>query len=329
MRMAPVAALPDTPSMEHSIRPGTTLRGRRIVVTGASDGIGLAIARGVAARGGALVLPVRDRAKGDRVARAIRTAVPGAEVTLADLDLASLASVRAFAAAMRTDGRPLHGLVNNAGIVVMDPPERRLSEDGHELHFQTNHLGHFALVAQLLPLLVAGHGRVVAQTSLAVRMRPIDPDAMRSADGYSGFRAYASSKLAIALFVAEFQRRSVAGGWGVGAATAHPGIVATNILAGGIPGRAGRITPVLRQLVQDTDGGALPALCALTEPELRPGIVYAPSGMFQFRGAARPVRSPGRALDPLAAARVWAMSEELAGVRFPAVAAPSVSGVLH
>jgi NAD(P)-dependent dehydrogenase (short-subunit alcohol dehydrogenase family) len=143
------------------------LSGKRAVVTGASDGIGPGIATRPAAAGAQVVLPVRNLGKGEAAIAAIRERTPGADVSLRELDLSSLASVAALGATLRDEDRPIHILINNVG--VMTPPERRTTVDGFELQLGTNHLGHVALVAQLLPLLRAGGARVVSQISVAAR----------------------------------------------------------------------------------------------------------------------------------------------------------------
>ena len=144
-----------------------SLAGRRAVLTGGSDGIGLQIAIRLAAAGAQLVLPVRNPAKGEAAVATIRETTPDADVTLERLDLSSLDSIGALAETLRADGRPIHLLINNAG--VMTPPDRQTTADGFELQFGTNHLGHVALVAGLLPLLKQGRARVTSQVSVAAR----------------------------------------------------------------------------------------------------------------------------------------------------------------
>ncbi|WP_300592696.1 SDR family NAD(P)-dependent oxidoreductase, partial [Microbacterium sp.] len=134
--------------------PLPDLTGRRAVVTGGSDGIGLVIARSLAGAGAEVVLPVRNRTKGEAAVATIRAAHPGAQVSLRDLDLSSLASVAALGETLVAEAAPIHLLVNNAGI--MRPPARQTTADGFEMQFGTNHLAHVALTAHLLPLLRAG-----------------------------------------------------------------------------------------------------------------------------------------------------------------------------
>ncbi|MFW6775221.1 SDR family oxidoreductase [Nocardioides sp. CPCC 205120] len=303
------------------------MTGRRVVLTGGSDGIGLALARRLAAAGADLVLPVRDRAKGEAAAAAICASTPGASVTLGSLDLSSLASVAAFAARLHREGRPIHALVNNAG--VMTPPERRTTVDGHELQLATNHLGHVALVAHLLPLLRSGRARVTSQISVAARSGTVswdDPDWERS---YHPMRAYSSSKIAFGLFGLELDRRSRAGGWGITSNLSHPGVAPTSLL-GARPeiGRTGESTAIrmIRRLSAVGVAGtpataALPALLAATSPDAGGGRLYGPAGFQHLAGppAEQALYRPLRSLED--GRRVWELSQRLADVAFPDVLA--------
>jgi NAD(P)-dependent dehydrogenase (short-subunit alcohol dehydrogenase family) len=299
------------------------LTGRRAVLTGGSDGIGLVIARRLAAAGADLVLPVRDRAKGEAAVAAIRARVPGATITLHPMDLSSLQSVADVAGTLLEEGRPVHVLVANAG--VMTPPERRTTADGHELQLGTNHLGHFALVARLMPLLRAGQARITTQSSVAARSNAVhweDPD---WEDSYSAMRAYGSSKTAAGLAALELDRRSRVHGWGITSNLAHPGVAPTSLLAARPEiGRAAesREVRLIRRLstmgiVGTPETAALPALFAATSPGAAGGRFYGPSRFGHLSGGPaeqrlyRPLRS---AAD---AARVWELSEQLTGVSFP------------
>jgi len=164
------------------------LSGRRALVTGASDGIGFGIARRLAAAGAEVILPVRNRAKGESALARIRAQYPTAHVSLRDLDLSSLESVAALGNRLRDEGDPLHFLINNAGL--MTPPERQTTTDGIELQFGTNHLGHFALVAHLLPLLRAGNARVTSQISVAARSGVMNWTDLNWESSYHGMQAY-------------------------------------------------------------------------------------------------------------------------------------------
>lgn len=299
------------------------LSGRRALVTGASDGVGLRIATRLAGAGAEVLLPVRNPRKGEAAVERIRARHPAARLVLHELDLASLTSVAALGTTLTAEGEPIHLLVNNAG--VMTPPERQVTADGFELQLGTNHLGHVALTAHLLPLLRAGRARVTTQSSIAARRGTIfwdDPNAERR---YDGRRSYAQSKLACALFGLELARRSAAAGWGVTSNVSHPGVAPTSLLAARPEvGRAGdtRDVRVIRRLsargllVGTAESAALPALLAVASPEARDGGFYGPGWPGHLGGPPGPQRpwaSMRRADD---AARLWALSEELTGVSF-------------
>ncbi|MFF9045991.1 SDR family oxidoreductase [Streptomyces parvulus] len=296
------------------------LTGRRAVVTGASDGIGLGIATRLAAAGAQVVMPVRDRGKGEAAAARIHARVPGADVSLRTLDLSSLASVAELGRALLNEGRPVHLLVNNAG--VMTPPARRTTADGFELQFGTNHLGHFALVGHLLPLLRAGRARVTSQISVAANRNAINWDDLAWERSYDGMRAYSQSKIALGLFGLELDRRSRAAGWGITSNLAHPGVAPTSLLAARPEvGRAKDTTGVrliralsARGIVVGTVHTAqLPALLAATSPEATGGGFYGPSGPGHLGGPPAEQRLYGRLRDAEEARRVWDVSGELVG----------------
>lgn len=303
--------------------PVPDLTGRLAVVTGASDGVGLGLAARLAGAGAELVLPVRNAAKGAAAVERIRSAAPRAVVSTRVLDLASLDSVAALAETLNREGRPIHILVNNAGVMM--PATRHTTVDGNELQFGTNHLGHLALTARLLPLLRAGRARVTTMSSSAARSGKLDWDDLQTEHGYTPVRSYSVSKLANLLFGLELDRRSRAGGWGVTSNVAHPGTTLTNLYAAGPNmGRkrpspyAGIMKALARMgvLVQSVDAGLLPALYAATSPEARGGRFYGPDGLGQFTGGPTELAVYGSARDEAAAARLWDLSEELVGLRF-------------
>jgi len=298
------------------------LTGRRAVVTGGSDGIGLRIAHRLAAAGAEVVLPVRNPAKGAAAVAGIRARVPGAAVSIRELDLSSLASVAALGEALRREGRPIHVLVNNAGL--MNPPSRQTTVDGFEVQLGTNHLGHVALVARLMPLLEAGEARVVSQTSVAARRARIDWDDLQGERSYDVGRAYAASKVAIGLFGVELQRRADAGGWRLRSVVAHPGVAPTSLLASRPEIGRARDTLSVRLiralsargiLVGTPESAALPALLAATVGDPRRDRMYGPSGPGGVGGAPgeQELYAPLRDADD--AARLWTVSEQLTGLR--------------
>ena len=299
------------------------LTGKLAVITGGSDGIGLGLARRLALAGAEVVLPVRNADKGRAAVDGIRAAAPGAAVSTRRLDLSSLQSVTDVAGELLTEGRPIHILINNAG--VMNPPQRRTTVDGFELQWGTNHLAHFALTAQLLPLLRAGGARVTTQSSISAASNAInwaDPNFERS---YNVNKAYSQSKIANLMFGLELDRRSRLAGWGITSNAAHPGVTATNLLAAQPDmGRTGdtvavriiRFTSKLGVLTQPVEKGLLPALYAAVDPDAQGGKFYGPSGFRHLTGppALQEVYRP--ATDPADQARLWELSEQLVGVRF-------------
>ncbi|SHF46137.1 oxidoreductase [Streptoalloteichus hindustanus] len=297
------------------------LSGRAALVTGANSGLGLETAARLAEHG-ALVLmacrsPERGRAALERVGR-------HGDAELVTLDLADLASVRRAADEVRdrTDG-VLDLLVNNAGVMATP---RRVTADGHELQFGTNHLGHAALTWLLGPALAAAAApRVVTVSSLAHRLGGLDvtdPDFQRRP--YLSPRAYGQSKLANLLFALELDRRARAAGLPLLSVAAHPGISDTELAPNmarsrrsSVVAASGRV--VNRLFSQTADQGALPQLYAATAPDVRGGEYYGPDGFAEFRGAPTRVRPSRAARDAALAARLWTRTAELTGVEpFPA-----------
>ncbi|MGW6446451.1 SDR family oxidoreductase [Lentzea sp. NPDC055074] len=291
------------------------LSGQRAVVTGASDGVGLGIAGRLAAAGAEVLMPVRNQRKGEAAIAAIRRQTPGATVSLRSLDLSSLASVDALTSGLLEEGRPVHILINNAG--VMTPPERQTTADGFELQFGTNHLGHFALVLGLLPLLEAGRARVTSQISIAANQNAINWDDLNWERSYSGGKAYSQSKIAFGLFGLELARRSEAGGWGITSTLCHPGVAPTNLLAARPEvGRASdtlgvRAIRVLSAVgvLGTVESAQLPALLAATAPD--PAPFYGPSRVAHLSGPPAEQALYSRLRDVEEARRVWEVSEEL------------------
>ncbi|GHF14602.1 SDR family oxidoreductase [Pseudolysinimonas yzui] len=300
------------------------LTGKRALVTGASDGMGLVIATRLAAAGAELVLPVRNPRKGEAAVAAIRESVTGATITLRDLDLSSLASIAALGATLRDEGDPIHLLINNAG--VMTPPERQTTADGFELQWGTNHLGHVALVAHLLPLLRAGQARVTSQISVAAARGTINWDDLNWERSYDGMAAYRQSKIAFGLFGLELQRRSIAEGWGITSNISHPGVAPTNLLAARPEvGRAQAvgsrrlIVAMSRMGLAGTVASAgLPALLAATTPDAG-GLQFGPNGPGRVAGRPGEQSLYAPLTDAAEAARVWGVSQELTGVALSVV----------
>lgn len=289
---------------------------RCAVVTG-TGGLAYEDALALACAGGDVIIAGRNAAKGaDAVAR-IRSREPRANVRFELLDLADLHSIRAFGSRLRAERTSLDLLINNAA--VMAPPDRQVTPDGFELQFGTNHLGHFALTAELLPLLRKGvAARVVTVSSVAARGASIEFDNLQAERWYKPMAIYGQSKLANLMFAFELQRRSRAFGWGITSVAAHPGISRTDL----IPNGAGRMSLVglarsaLWFLFQPPAQGALPTLFAATSPDIVPGGYYGPDKFGEMRGSPSVARVPRQADDDAVASRLWDVSARLTGASF-------------
>ncbi|RUR03113.1 SDR family oxidoreductase [Labedella endophytica] len=296
------------------------LTGKLAVVTGASDGIGHVIATRLVEAGAELVMPVRSSAKGEAAAQRIRDRVAGSRISSPALDLSSLDSIAALTDGLRSEGRPIHLLVNNAG--VMTPPTRQTTSDGFELQFGTNHLGHVALTLGLLPLLREGAARVTHQSSVAARSGEMNWGDLDWERSYDVMKAYSQSKIAVGLFARELDARSRAEGWGISSNLSHPGVSPTNLLAAQ-PGLGRqrdttgvRVIRVLSRLgVAGTpQTAALPALLAATGPASRGDQFFGPKRVIGGAPVEREFWAPLRDMD--AARRLWDESERLVGARF-------------
>ncbi len=295
--MSPEARLPD-------------MSGRTVVVTGASSGIGLATARGLAMAGAKVVLAVRDVAKGQRAA-----ATMSADTEVRTLDLESLATIRAFAAAWTG---PLDILVNNAGIMLVSEGQ---TVDGFERHIGTNHLGHFALTNLLLPHIT---GRVVTVSSHLHAAGRLDLEDLHwQRRPYRASQAYSDSKLANMLFTLELQRRFSAAGSGVRALAVHPGMTRTSLFSHATGVQATMINALAGFVLQGPVPGAQATLFAATA-DIPGGSFVAPRGFAHMRGSPT-VAIPSRgAQDAAVARRLWALSASLTGIDWPADIAVAV-----
>ena len=283
------------------------LSGKVAVVTGANSGLGREIARVLAAHGAEVVMACRNAAKAVDAEKAIRASQPDARLTQVTLDLASLASVRRAAGEIRAAHGQLDLLINNAGLMALD---RTMTEDGFEMQFGVNHLGHFALTADLLPLLLATPGsRIVSMSSMGHRpgrMRFDDP--MFDHHTYRRWPAYFQSKLANILFVNELDRRLRASRARTLALAAHPGGSRTDLGTEG-RGASNRLLRLSTLFTQTAEAGALPLLRAATDRSAQGGEYYGPRwGMWGRAVSETPSR---RARDTEAAGLLWTLSETL------------------
>lgn len=279
------------------------------IVTGANSGIGFETAKSLADKGAHVVLACRNIEKAKSAKNAIVQHNPPSKIEILQLDLANLASITAFADEYRQKFGKLDVLINNAG--VMTPPFGK-TMDGFELQFGSNHLGHFALTAQLIDLINASdQGRIVNLSSLAHNQGILDFDNLNAENGYSAYKAYAQSKLAILLFTYELKRRLEKKGEVTKVLAAHPGWTSTNLQ------QTAPIFKFLNPLLSQSQAdGALPTLRAATDPNAESGSYWGPSRLRELRGYPKQVSSSERSHDAEAAFRLWNESELLTGVKF-------------
>jgi NAD(P)-dependent dehydrogenase (short-subunit alcohol dehydrogenase family) len=289
--------------------------GRTAVVTGATGGLGYETALALAKAGAEVILTGRDDRKGQSAIEKIGREVIGAKITYERLDLASLQSIADFAQRMQSL-TSLDILINNAGVMAL--PRRQTTADGFEMQFGTNHLGHFALTARLMPLLRrASAPRVVSLSSLAHRTALIDFGDLQGERVYSPWKAYGQSKLACLMFALELQRRSDAAGWNLISIAAHPGFARTNLFAGGPGGLVSLATDFAAPFFgHSAADGARPILFAATSPNAKPGAYYGPGGFSELRGAPAAALVMPQARDAAAAARLWDVSAKLTNTTF-------------
>ena len=294
------------------------LSGRLAIITGATGGLGLETALVLAGKQAEVVLAARNPAKGAEAERLIRSRHPDAAVRFELLDLASLASVRAFAERYLATGRPIDILIDNAGVMAL--PTRQTTVDGFEMQFGTNYLSHFALVGRLLPLLIGAKARVVQLSSVAHRSGHIRLDDLNYQTHYSPWSVYQQSKLAMLMFALELQRRSDAHGWGLTSVAAHPGFARTDLIANGHAGKPGLFARGARLLEavlsHSAADGALPILMAATLPDPTPGGYYGPTGFQEMKGPPGVAAIKRQAKDADVARGLWAESERLTGVTY-------------
>ncbi len=295
--------------------------GRTIVITGASSGIGAEAAVALGAKGAQVVLAVRDQGRGEAVMNRIVKHTPGAKASVSVVDMASLASVRAFAERASAELPHVDVLLNNAGLGLQ--ANRATTVDGFERQFGTNHLGHFALTGLMIPaLLRAPAPRIVAIASIAHRRGRIDFDDLQGARSYNGTKAYSQSKLANLMFSYELDRRARNAGSRLASVAAHPGVATTGFIAGTEMAafKVALANFAIGIFAQDGARGALPGLYAATMPDVQGGQYWGPNGFLEIRGAPALAKPSPHALDQDMWRRLWTVSEELTGVVYPPLA---------
>jgi len=283
--------------------------GRTVIVTGANSGIGFEAAKELALKGAVVILAVRSQQKGDAAAKAIQALDPQVKVTVQLIDLASLKSVKAFSTRFTEAHSALDLLINNAGIMI---PPHSLTEDGFESQMGTNHFGHFALTAQLFPLLQATKGsRIVNVSSSAHNMGKLNFDDLTwEKRKYAPLKSYGDSKIANLYFTYELALRLQASKSKVMVTAAHPGVTETNLA------KSGFLRGLNRLFAQTGPMGALPTLMAAVEGSAKSGDYFGPSGLAEWKGYPKQVYSNKLSHDAEIARRLWETSEELTGVTF-------------
>ena len=313
VRPSPLPA-PMADAVSWSLHHLPRLPGRLAVVTGANSGIGLETTRGLAALGARVILACRDEPRGAAAAADVRASLPGADLEVRRLDLASLDSVRRFAEAVE---EPVDVLVNNAGVMAV--PRRTETDDGFETQFGVNVLGHYALTARLLPrVLAADAGRVVWLSSIAHKRGRIRLDDLNAERDYDPWRAYQQSKLADLMLAVELDRRLE--GTSAISVAAHPGLSSTELTEDMNDGSwlkslvIDRLIPLASMPAWK---GALPSLVAAASPDVAGGAYVGPQGFRDMRGEPGPAELAPQATDRETAAALLAACERLTGMPLP------------
>jgi NAD(P)-dependent dehydrogenase (short-subunit alcohol dehydrogenase family) len=294
-------------------------RGRLCVVTGANSGTGLEVTRRLAAAGAEVIMAVRNQEKGDAARHDLLAQLPDARLEVRILDVADLSSVAHFSESLTREGRALHVLINNAGVMV--PPTRFETVDGFELQMGTNFLGAFALTLRLLPLmLTADDPRVSTKSSFAASFGRIHFDDLEWTHHYRALSAYAQSKLADLLFALRLAEIAREREWPLTSNAAHPGYTRTNLMTAGASlgrntTRRAWVNRAARFVSQGVAQGAEPMLYAATSPDALNGLYYGPSRVIM--GPTTIASPPRTARDRDVAERLFSLAEELTGVSLP------------
>lgn len=294
------------------------LTGKIVVITGANGGLGFESARAMAKKGATIIMAVRTLSKGEQAKADILAEILNAQLDVMELDVASLASVRAFAEAFKAKYDQLHILCNNAGVMAIP---RRETEDGFEMQLGVNHLGHFALTGLLLEVIInTPNARIHNVTSSANWTGTINFDDLMLEEDYGRWVSYGQSKLANVFFTFELQKRLSAAGVDTIANTSHPGLVMTNLQANSVEQSGTGIEAFLYRIVepllaQDISMGILPMLYGMTAEDAKGGVFYGPR-TFRLRGYPAEQKANDEAYDAAKLERFWEMSVELTGITY-------------
>ena len=287
--------------------------GKRFLITGANSGIGLEAAKTLASKGAEVILAVRNLDKGKQAQNEIARLTPESVVSLIKLDLSDLDSVETCVQQLREANKPIDVLINNAGVMLLN--KHTTSAQGYEIQWATNHLGHFAFTAGILPLLEqADQPRIVTLSSLVAKMKAADIyyQDLNFEKKYDKMAAYAQSKLANVMFASELYQRLQRSGSKVVSVAAHPGYTATNLQQ-----HMGLMGVVMNALMaQKVEMGVLPTLRAATDPALRGGEYIGPMKMANYRGHPGENTLPAAAEDGVQRKKLWQETEKILGLSF-------------
>jgi len=284
--------------------------GKTVFITGANTGLGYEAAKVLAGKNARVIIGCRSKDKAEQARSKILSEHAKADVSIVEIDLGNLKSVKMAAKAVAKEQR-LDVLINNAGIMI---PPYELTQDGFESQFGVNHLGPFALTNLLLEKLRSTPGaRVVSTASIAHKQGRILFDDINAEDGYNAVRRYAMSKVANLLFCYELQRRLSAAGDETVSVAAHPGIADTE-LSRYIPGPLKLLTPLFRPLFNTAAAGAWPTLLAATQEDIKGSEYFGPSKRRETAGPAIQVKSTRYSHNEDVASRLWDLSVEMTGV---------------
>lgn len=286
------------------------LTGKTAIVTGSNSGIGFEAAKVLAEKNAEVIIAVRSVPKGDYAASEIKTDFPNAKLSVLKLDLSSLESVKSFTDKIKKVYNKIDLLINNAGVMV--PPYTKTNE-GFELQFGTNHLGHFVLTAGLFDLIKnSSEGKIVNVSSSAHKFGKIDfEDLNWEKRKYKEWRAYGDSKIANLYFTYELSRRLTKAGSKVKVTSCHPGWTATNLQKNSGPARF--FNPIF---AQEPAMGALPTLRAALDENIQSGTFYGPGGFMKMKGYPVIEESNKLSQDREIAAKLWNVSEEMTKTKF-------------
>ncbi|WP_316847198.1 oxidoreductase [Pedobacter psychrodurus] len=287
--------------------------GRTFLVTGANSGIGYETTKALYEAGAHIIMACRDIDRAEEAKESIRLVNAAGSLEVVKLNLSSLSAIKEFSDQIIKNHHKIDVLINNAGVML--PPASK-TDDGFELQFGTNFIGHYALTAYLYPLLKqTAYSRIVTVSSMAYLHGKIDFDNLKSERDYEPMREYAQSKLANILFTVELQRRIESAGDAVVSIAAQPGANKTELTRhmSDVDYRAA--VERVGELMEPWQG-ALPSLYAGISADAIPGKLYGPDQDGGYRGypAESPITSNG--LDTAVAKQLWDYAEEVTGIKF-------------